>query len=142
MRTMIHSLRISRELWPEVTSRPHFIMDLDYEGCRISWDDIYFAVEDEMVDRLREMRIGRKGKVALDGGFRFLLTVEMQATGGVTLGFRTESGAEFPGKRILEGFFEVGGEYTDALLGGLVDLIDKGRPFSIAGSPGVMVDVR
>ncbi|WP_419616975.1 hypothetical protein [Thiolapillus sp.] len=95
-----------------------------------------------MVDRLREMRIGRKGKVALDGGFRFLLTVEMQATGGVTLGFRTESGAEFPGKRILEGFFEVGGEYTDALLGGLVDLIDKGRPFSIAGSPGVMVDVR
>ncbi|WP_419590940.1 hypothetical protein, partial [Thiolapillus sp.] len=70
---MIHSLRISRELWPEVTSRPHFIMDLDYEGCRISWDDIYFAVEDEMVDRLREMRIGRKGKVALDGGFRFLL---------------------------------------------------------------------
>ena len=137
----VRTLHISRESWPELTTRPHFVVDLDYAGCRIDWDDIYWDAQEQLPARLRALREARRGKVVLDGGFRFALTVEMRATGGVLLKFRTESGMEFPGKRVLEGFFEVDGEYTDAVLSGLLALLEKGHSFTISGSPGTIVDV-
>ncbi|WP_457668563.1 hypothetical protein [Thiolapillus sp.] len=130
----LRRIAIRSEVWPELTSRPHFDVELAYEGCRVNYDEIYFTAEKEIAGQLRDMRRSRKGKVILDGGFQFVLTVEMQLTGGVKLCFRTESGIEFPGKRILEGFFEVEGEYADELLRGLLNLIDEGRDFVLEAS--------
>ena len=113
---------------------PHFDIELVYEGCRINLQEIYFSQQDELAVQLRHMLRDRTGKVMLDGGFQFVLMVEMQATGRVMLRFRTESGIEFPGKRIVEGLFEVEGEYADSLLRSLVNLIDKGRVFILEGA--------
>ncbi len=124
---MKNSLELSREFWPEVTDMPHFIVRLNYAGCRIEYDDIYFQALHEVVVRLEEMLESRRGAVALQGGFRFDAVVESTATGALRFGFTTESSGGFPGKLRLEGYFSIDGEDASAFIQSLIDLFRSGK---------------
>ena len=124
---MRNSLAISREFWPEVTDTPHFIVRLNYAGCSIEHDDIYFQALDEVLVRLEEMLESRRGTVALQGGFRFDAVVESTVTGAIRFGFTTESSGGFPGKLRLEGYFSIDGEEASAFLQSLLDLFRSGK---------------
>lgn len=124
---MRKSLEIRRAFWPEVTDVPHFIVRLNYEGCSIEYDDIYFQALDEVVVRLEEMLESRKGAVALQGGFRFDAVVESTATGGIRFGFTAKSSDDFPGRLHLEGDFSIDGEHASAFLQSLIDLFRSGK---------------
>ncbi|HHJ40559.1 MAG: hypothetical protein AXA67_10200 [Methylothermaceae bacteria B42] len=78
---MKNTLRINREYWPEVTDTPHFIVKLNYEGCKIEFDDIYFDKMDEIISQLEILNKKRTGSVELQGGFRFNTVIEKKETG-------------------------------------------------------------
>ncbi len=126
--TMKNKLNIKREYWPEVTSTPHFIVEIMYEGCNIIYDDIYFDNLDQIVPDLEVLEKTRKGSVNLDGGNRFIATLEATTTGGITINFQTESFPPlFPGELKLKGYFSIDGEYTSKVLGDLGKLFKDGK---------------
>ena len=128
---MRNSLKISREFWPEVTDEPHFIVRLNYAGCRIEYDDIYFQALDETLVDLEAMLESRRGAVVLQGGFRFNAVVESTATGAVRFGFTAESSGDFPGKLHLEGYFFIDGENASAFLQSMIDLFRNGTALTL-----------
>lgn len=128
---MKNRIHINREYWPEVTTMPHFIVDIGYEGCRLSYDDIYFDKVEEAIPLLQKLERERRGAVTLDGGHRFKLTAEAASTGGMRLKFAASSSGAFPGRLELEGYFMIDGEYTAAVLGALIALLRDGKEFTI-----------
>jgi len=130
---MKNELNIIREYWPEVTSIPHFIVEILYEGCKIIYDDIYFDNVDKIVPKLEALEKTRKGSVNLDGGNRFIAKLEATTTGGITINFQTESFPPiFPGELKLKGYFSIDGEYTSKVLGDLSKLFKDGKKFHIS----------
>ncbi|WP_339134774.1 MAG: hypothetical protein WGN25_16250 [Candidatus Electrothrix sp. GW3-4] len=129
---MKNTLKIKREYWPEITNEPHFIVELIYEGCNISYDDIYFSDLNNIIDKLDTLEKNRKGSVKLDGGHRFVAILEATATGGITIHFQAESFPPiFPGELKLKGYFIVEGEYTPIICGDLIKLFKEGKEFHI-----------
>ena len=128
---MKNTLSIKREYWPEVTDTPHFIVKLDYEGCKIKADDIYFDKLDEIVINLETLNKKRTGSVALQGGFRFNAVIEAKETGACQFSFTTESSGEFPGKLNLKGCFSIDGEDLSLFIDSLIELFRDGTEFSI-----------
>ena len=129
--TMKNRLSIKREYWPEVTDTPHFVVNLIYEGCNVSYDDIYFDDINEAIALLESLERDRKGVVYLQGGCRFSAIIAVSATGAIQFNFITESLAEFPGKRRIEGCFSISGEDVSVFLKSLVDLFTNGKEFII-----------
>jgi hypothetical protein len=128
---MNNQLKIEKEYWPDVTNEPHFIVNLTYEGCTLTFDDIYFDKCDDLLHRLEQLEHDRKGKLKIDGGFRFSASVEILSRGDIKLTFNTESEASFPGKLRLEGYFHGSGEYTSKILTSLINLFKNGSEFII-----------
>ena len=129
---MRNYLHIKRELWPEVTDRPHFYIELNYQGIDYSCEDIYFDDLPDTILKLQTLEQTRKGRVELDGGFRFKLVIETTSIGGVILNFKTESGAEFPGRLIIEGHFSIAGENAGHIIEELVKLFRDGKEFILS----------
>lgn len=129
---MAARLAIRREYWSDVTEIPHFVVDLAYAGCRVVHEDIYIDDIDDVIAGLEVLQRDRSGQVVLDGGSRFVATVGMTGTGGVRLGFRTESAATFPGRLRLEGYFSRSGEYAGQVLDSLIGLFRDGRGLVIS----------
>jgi hypothetical protein len=128
---MKNSLRIKSSKWPEVTDKPHYTVEINYEGHSYSFDDIYFDDLKNILFNLKILEKERKGVVELDGGFRFKVAIKSTTSGGIILNFKAESGAEFPGKLTLEGHFSVEGENTANVIGALVKLFSDGNEFII-----------
>jgi len=129
---MKNKLNIKREYWPEVTSIPHFVVEIMYEGCNIIYDDIYFDDLDKIVPNLELLEKNRKGSVILGGGHRFVASLEATATGGITINFQTESFPPiFPGELKLKGYFSIEGEHTSKILGDLIQLFKGGKELNI-----------
>jgi len=122
-------LEIRKEYYPEVTQRPHFVVTLLYEGCVLSFEDIYFDFCDDLAGRLEQLESSRQGKVRLDGGFRFSMEVEVLPRGAIQLSFQVESDATFPGNLKLQGYFHKGGEYAAEVLNALIRLFRDGDEF-------------
>jgi hypothetical protein len=76
---------------------------------------------------VQQLEQDRKGKLKLDGGFRFSASVEILPRGDIKLTFNTESEASFPGKLRLEGYFHSNGEYTSKILSSLIKLFKDGK---------------
>ena len=128
---MHHHLNIRPELWPEITDQPHFVIDLEYAGCTLHFDDIYFDNIEETCARLRQLARERQGSALLDGGFRFSLAIEIMPRGDIKLAFHAESEPPFPGKLSLDGFFQRDGEYASSLLQDILDLLKYGKELSL-----------
>ncbi|KXJ39776.1 MAG: hypothetical protein AXA67_11990 [Methylothermaceae bacteria B42] len=128
---MKNTLSIKKEYWPEVTDTPHFIVKLNYEGCKIEVDDIYFDKLDEIIVRLETLNKERTGSVELQGGFRFNAVIEVKETGACQFIFATESSGEFPGKLHLEGIFSINGEDSGLFINSLIKLFRDGKEFII-----------
>lgn len=128
---MTNKLSIRREYWPEVTDTPHFIVNLIYEGCNITHDDIYFNDINELIILMEALERDRKGVVNLQGGYRFNAIIESTLTGGMKFHFIAKSSSEFPGKLILEGCFSISGEAASEFLTGLIGLLKNGQEFVI-----------
>lgn len=129
---MTNQLIIKRGYWPDVTEMPHFIVSLVYEGCTMTHDDLYFDDIDNVVAKLEALERKRKGKVLVDGGETFIISVEATSTGGINLKFKTTSAEPiFPGKLSLEGYFEVDGEYASNNIRSLIKLFQDGKEYSI-----------
>jgi hypothetical protein len=130
---MMRKLWINREYWPEVTDVPHFVVKLDYEGHAYACDDIYFDNFDNMLAELEGLQRDRRGRILLDGGFRFKAVIEIDVRGGLGIGFWVETDAAFPGKMRLEGTFNVDGECSGQVLNRLIGLFRDGEAFSLGG---------
>ncbi len=128
---MSKSLHIKREFWPDVTDRPHFVVSINYEGCFLKLDDIYFDNELVLVSDLQQLEETRSGQVILDGGFRFSLLMEATPTGGLSLRVKASSDITFPGRLDLEGYFQIAGEYTAGTVNSLIGLLMNGDEFVI-----------
>lgn len=128
---MINTLSIKRGYWPEVTDTPHFVVKLQYQGCQIEFDDIYFDKINEVVVQLETLYEERKGIVELHGGFRFNAVVEAKERGALQFRFSTESSGGFPGRLRLEGFFLIDGENSALFIRSLIDLFRGGKEFVI-----------
>ena len=128
---MKNSLRIKREHWSDVTDTPHFIVTLIYQDNAYSCDDIYFDDLHNTISELQTLAQKRNGCVELDGGFRFKLLIASTSPGGLEFKFKVESGAEFPGKLSLEGYFAVDGENTQHVITALVKLFRDGEEFTL-----------
>ena len=128
---MKNHLRIKSERWPEVTDVPDYIVEINYEGISCVHGDIYFDDKEVLVSKLRALENDRKGSVELDGGVRFKILAKAKTVGGITLSFRHESDATFPGKLVLEGYFSVDGENTAQVVEELIGLLTDGNKFAI-----------
>lgn len=133
---MMRKLWISRAYWPEVTEVPHFVVKLDYAGYPYVCDDIYIDSFDNILAELEGLQRDRRGRILLDGGFRFKSVIEIDERGGLVIGFWVESGAEFPGKMRLEGTFNVDGEWAGQVLNQLIALFRDGEEFSLSEENG------
>ena len=129
---MSNSISISREYWPEVTDEPHFIISIDYEGCCIKFDDIYFKGLDDVITRLEALKDERKGGVTLNGGFRFNASIEPTHSGAIQFKFFTESSADFPGRLCLEGYSVIPGEDATRFTGSLIRLFRDGKALNLS----------
>jgi hypothetical protein len=128
---MKNRLHIKYEKWPEVTETPHYIVEIKYEGLSYVHSDIYFDDVNEIISKLKSLEKDRKGKVELDGGFRFKLIIEARTSGGCIVKFRYTSDGAFPGKLMLEGYFTIEGEYTAPMVDMLIKLFTDGKEFVI-----------
>ena len=126
---MKNSLIIKSDVWPEVTATPHYIVELNYEAHSSICEDVYFDDVEKIVSELTALEVSRSGRVELDGGHLFKLVVEATVSGGLVLDFRFESGNNFPGKLVLEGFFPVEGEHTAHVIEALWKLFVEGDSF-------------
>lgn len=128
---MKNSLTIKSEKWPEVTETPHYIVEAIYEGSSYIHSDIYFDDINKIIVKLKSLEQDRKGRIELDGGFRFKLMIEARTLGGCKVSFRYESDDAFPGKLVLDGHFSIEGEYTASMLNMLIKLFTDGKEFVI-----------
>ena len=128
---MKNSLSIKSENWPEVTEKPHYIVEAIYEGFSYVHSDIYFDDVNKIITELKSLEQNRKGRIELDGGFRFKLIIEAGTLGGCLVKFRYESDEAFPGKLILDGRFPIEGEYTASMVDMLFKLFTDGNEFVI-----------
>ncbi|TGD70715.1 hypothetical protein E4634_20830 [Mangrovimicrobium sediminis] len=128
---MSNSVLIKREMWPDVTDVPHFIVSLDYEGCSFHHDDIYFDEISEIVADLVRLNNSRKGEVKLNGGSRFSACIKAKMNGAIDILLHAESAASFPGKLSLEGVLQVEGENASSCISSLISLFEEGTPFAI-----------
>lgn len=127
---MTNRLSIRREYWPDVTETPHYIVELKYEGCSVSHDDIYIGVDDALI-QLETLEATRKGDVKLDGGSRFRCTVAATSSGGLQVNFGITQGPGFPGKLAIDGYFAVDGEFAGSTIRSLIGLFRHGTDFVI-----------
>jgi len=123
----MNRLHIASERWTDVTEVPHYVVNLHYEGCVLTHDDIYF---DDLAGQLKLLEKTRKGHVVLDGGYRFNCNVEATPSGGLDLKFAAMSGANFPGELTLKGKFSISGESTAHVLKSLIGLFQDGAEFA------------
>ena len=128
---MRNTLSIRKEYWPEVTDTPHFVIKLQYEGCKIEFDDIYFDKLEDILVQIEMLDKERKGIVELNGGFRFNAVIEPKETGSLQFNFSVESSGGFHGKLHLEGVFLIAGEDSCLFIRSLIDLFRYGKHFVI-----------
>ena len=126
----MNHLSLRREYYEGVSNLPHFLVGIDYEGCQICFDDIYFDEPSALARELQILERCRNGQVALDGGSRFRLTVSVERGGELLCRFRAEPN-DFPGKLQLEGFFSIDGEFTGMALHALIRLLSEGCPLTL-----------
>lgn len=115
-----------RETYEGVTTIPHFPTQIDYEGCHVEFEDLYFDNLDTLNERLVQLENTRRGTVVLDGGSRFGLTIAAENRGGIAISFRAHP-VSFPGTLILEGRFVIDGEHAAQSLKAFRDLIVTGK---------------
>jgi len=126
----MNSLVIVSEVYEGVTPTPHFPTTIDYEGCHVEFDDIYYDQLETIPDQLRKLEKSRKGIVIIDGGQRFGITVKTDLHGGVVISFRA-CPTSFPGKLVLEGSFQFDGEHTAQTIENMVSLLIAGQTLRI-----------
>ena len=127
---MINRLLIRRGYWPDVTETPHYIVELEYEGCSVSHDDIYIDI-DNILGQLESLETTRKGEARLDGGSRFRCSIAATSHGGLQMDFRITHGPGFPGKLSIDGYFAVDGEFSGSTIRSLIGLFRHGTDFVI-----------
>ena len=126
----MNRLHIVGERWPDVTEILHYVVNLHYEGCVLTHDDIYLDDLADLASQLKSLEKTRKGHVILDGGYRFNCNIEATPSGGLDLKFAAMSGADFPGELTIEGKFSISGEFTAQVTKSLIGLLQDGTEFS------------
>lgn len=123
-------LTITSSVYAGVTELPHFPVVIDYEGCHLEIEDIYFDNIEILSEQLERLEKTRKGEIIFDGGSRFGLQAIANVHGGITICFRAAP-VNFPGKLILEGCFQIDGEHAAQTVRELRRLFSKGEPLAI-----------
>ncbi|QWV92154.1 hypothetical protein KP004_13085 [Geomonas oryzisoli] len=127
------SLRISKVSYLDVTSTPHFPVEVSYCGISVSFEDIYFDKPDDFLARLKVLEVTRKGEALLDGGLRIKFLFKMTSHGGMKISFTLNDWEpSFPGRLTIEGHFEIEGEFLSQFVLSFEKLIKDGVPFCIA----------
>jgi hypothetical protein len=126
------SLTIRRDIYEDVTSIPHFPIEIQYVGHHVSFEDIYFDRPELFLEELRTLEEKRKGEVLLDGGLRIRIWFKATPRGGVSVSFRSEEFEPiFPGNCILKGSFSIDGECVKQLVNSFKKLFSDGTPVTI-----------
>ena len=121
----MNQLIMTSAVYEGVTAEPHFPTTIDFEGCHLEFEDIYFNRPQEIAERFLQLANSRKGFVECDGGSRFGLSVKTDVHGGVTISFRA-SPLTFTGKLFIEGSFVFDGEHAEPELWKFCELFSKG----------------
>ncbi len=127
----MNHLIMTRKVYEGVTTMPHFPTSIDYEGCHVEFEDIYFNQPEILLERINQLEKTRKGTIFLDGGSRFQLTIEADVHGGISISFRA-SPITNPGTLILGGSFVFDGEHAAPIIKKFNDLFGKGEELHIA----------
>lgn len=123
-------LTIKKDVYEGVTESPHFPVVIDYEGCHVEIEDLYFGNIRTLSDSILNWERLRTGEVHLDAGSRFSATLSLNSHGALVIRFRAEP-TPFPGRLFLEGSFIIDGEYTGQYLMKFVKLINEGETLNI-----------
>ncbi|MBN2396670.1 MAG: hypothetical protein JXC36_09470, partial [Candidatus Atribacteria bacterium] len=127
---MKNKMTIKREFYQDVTSTPHFITQINYEGCYIEHDDIYFDNLNNIDAELDTFNKTRIKSIIIDGGQRFRLTIIPTNNGGIKLKCNSDK-INLPGKISLEGFFSIDGENVNEFIQKIKALIKDGKELNI-----------
>lgn len=123
-------LRITSSVYEGVTDLPHFSVTIDYERCHVEIEDIYFDDLEILSNHLDNLERTRKGEIVIDGGTRFGLKAVGNCHGGIEICFHAEP-ANFPGRLILEGYFQFDGEHAAERIRQLRKLFSEGKALDI-----------
>lgn len=129
------SLKIQRILDENIAKIPCFLVEIQYLGHHVGFEDIYFEKPVQFMQALKSLEKNRLGGVLLDGGLRLKIWFVATYQGGLNIKFRSEEFEPlFPGKCILEGSFPIDGEWVQPLVTALDKLFLDGTPMVMQSS--------